>query len=91
MRIPSWIFGVVEQLRLRAGRRALSAWERLGGGSGPGGEDTPSTVYRRPRREMLAAEREVFVRFRDERRIDDEVLRRVMHELDFEEATLERD
>ncbi|GGK79179.1 Na+/H+ antiporter [Planomonospora parontospora subsp. parontospora] len=82
---------VVEQLRLRAERRTLSAWERLGGGTGPGGEDTPGTVYRRLRREMLAAEREVFVRLRDERRIDDEVLRRVMHELDFEEATLERD
>ncbi|MBG0830961.1 Na+/H+ antiporter [Planomonospora sp. ID67723] len=82
---------VVEQLRLRAERRALTAWERLGGGSGPEGEETPGTVYRRLRREMLAAEREVFVRLRDERRIDDEVLRRVMHELDSEEATLARD
>ncbi|GAA3088587.1 Na+/H+ antiporter [Streptosporangium carneum] len=82
---------VVEQLRSRAERRALTAWERLGGGTGPQGEETPSTVYRRLRREMLAAGREVFVRLRDEGRIDDEVLNRVMHELDFEEATLERD
>ncbi|GAA3155622.1 Na+/H+ antiporter [Planomonospora alba] len=82
---------VVEQLRMRAERRALTAWERLGGGTGSGGEETPGTVYRRLRREMLAAEREVLVRFRDERRIDDEVLRRAMIEIDFEEATLGRD
>ncbi|MBP2705714.1 Na+/H+ antiporter [Microbispora sp. RL4-1S] len=81
---------VVEQLRGRAERRALQAWERLGGGTGPEGEETPAAVYRRLRREMLVAEREVFVRLRDERRIDDEVLHRVMQELDFEEATLER-
>ena len=40
---------------------------------------------------MVAAERETFVRFRDERRIDDEVLRRVLRELDLEEAMLSRD
>ncbi|MEW9529865.1 Na+/H+ antiporter [Microbispora sp. NPDC049125] len=81
---------VVEQLRNRAERRAMHAWERLGGGTGPEGEETPARLYRRLRREMLSAEREVFVRLRDERRIDDEVLHRVMQELDFEEATLER-
>ncbi|ETK32525.1 Na+/H+ antiporter [Microbispora sp. ATCC PTA-5024] len=81
---------VVDQLRTRAERRAMHAWERLGGGTGPEGEETPASLYRRLRREMLAAEREVFVRLRDERRIDDEVLHRVMQELDFEEATLER-
>ncbi|MEU8206605.1 Na+/H+ antiporter [Streptosporangium sp. NPDC049046] len=82
---------VVDQLRTRAERRTLTAWERLGGGTGPEGEETPSGVYRRLRREMLMVEREVFVGLRDERRIDDEVLRRVLHEIDFEEATLERD
>ncbi|MEV4297943.1 Na+/H+ antiporter [Microbispora rosea] len=81
---------VVDQLRTRSERRAMHAWERLGGGTGPEGEETPAALYRRLRREMLAAEREVFVRLRDERRIDDEVLHRVMQELDFEEATLER-
>lgn len=40
---------------------------------------------------MLAAERDVFVRFRDEHRIDDEVLRRVLHELDLEELMLRRE
>ncbi|GAA4229607.1 Na+/H+ antiporter [Streptosporangium album] len=82
---------VVEQLRSRSERRGLTAWERLGGGTGIEGEETPSTVYRRLRREMLAAEREVLVRLRDGGRIDDEVLRRILQELDFEEATLERD
>lgn len=81
---------VVAQLRDRAEHRALHAWERLGGGTGPEGEETPASLYRRLRREMLAAEREVFIRLRDERSIDDEVLHRVMLELDFEEATLER-
>ncbi|GGK67633.1 Na+/H+ antiporter [Sphaerisporangium melleum] len=82
---------VVERLRVQAERRAMGAWERLGGGVGPEGEETPSTLYRRLRREMLDAEREVLVRMRDERRIDDEVLRRVTRELDYEEATLARD
>ncbi|GAA2895483.1 Na+/H+ antiporter [Streptosporangium fragile] len=82
---------IVGQLRSKAERRTLTAWERLGGGTGPEGEETPSTVYRRLRREMLAAERDVLVRLRDQRRIDDEVLRRVLQELDFEEAILERD
>ena len=40
---------------------------------------------------MLAAEREVFVRFRDEGRIDDVVLRRVLHELDLEDVMLNRE
>ncbi len=82
---------VVQGLRDRSERVARMAWERLGGGTGPEGEETPATVYRRLRREMLAAERAVFIRLRDQRRIDDEVLRRIMSELDFEEATLERD
>lgn len=82
---------VVERLRQLAEHRQLRAWERLGGGTGPAGEEVPTATYRRLRREMLAAEREVFVRMRDERRIDDAVLTRVMHELDLEEVALDRD
>ncbi|GAA1862074.1 Na+/H+ antiporter [Actinomadura bangladeshensis] len=82
---------VVERLRQLAEHRRLRAWERLGGGTGPAGEEVPTATYRRLRREMLAAERQVFVRLRDERRIDDEVLTRVMHELDLEEVALDRD
>lgn len=81
---------VIEQLREKSWRRSLSAWERLGGGTGAGGAETPSALYRRLRRDMLQAERQVFVRLRDERRLDDEVLREVMAQLDFEEAILER-
>lgn len=81
---------VIDQLREKSWRRSLSAWERLGGGTGPGGAETPSALYRRLRRDMLQAERQVFVRLRDERRLDDEVLREVMAQLDFEEAILER-
>jgi CPA1 family monovalent cation:H+ antiporter len=40
---------------------------------------------------MLEAEREVFVQYRDQRRIDDEVFRRVQHEMDLEEVTLLRE
>ncbi|MFD0689261.1 Na+/H+ antiporter [Actinomadura fibrosa] len=82
---------VVTRLRELAEQRQLRAWERLGGGTGPEGEEVPTTTYRRLRREMLAAERGVFIRLRDERRIDDEVLQRVLHELDLEEVALSRD
>ncbi|MEU6779889.1 Na+/H+ antiporter [Nonomuraea angiospora] len=81
---------VIDQLREKSWRRSLSAWERLGGGTGQGGAETPSALYRRLRRDMLQAERQVFVRLRDERRLDDEVMRDVMAQLDFEEAILER-
>ena len=55
------------------------------------GHETPARVFRRLRREMLEAERAVFVDMRNAGRIDDEVLRRVMNELDLEEAMLARD
>jgi CPA1 family monovalent cation:H+ antiporter len=75
---------------LRAGveSRTNAAWERLGG---PSDDVTPSEAYRRMRREMLNAEREVFLRHRNERRIDDEVFRRIQHELDLEEVMLDRE
>jgi CPA1 family monovalent cation:H+ antiporter len=82
---------IVHRLRGHAEQRQRGAWERLGGGTGPAGEEVPTATYRRLRREMLAAEREVFVRFRDERRIDDEVLQRVLRELDLEEVMISRD
>ncbi|HZD72924.1 MAG TPA: hypothetical protein VE776_03395 [Actinomycetota bacterium] len=44
-------------------------------------------AYRRLRREMLAAEREVLVRLRGDGRLDEEVQRRIQWELDLEEAT----
>jgi monovalent cation/hydrogen antiporter len=82
----------VQRLREKAEIRQLGAWERLGGGTaGPGNSETPSASYRRLRRSMLEAERAVFIQLRDEGRIDDDVLRRVQHELDLEEAMLARE
>src|SRR6266545_693943 len=84
--------GVAEQLRQRAEGRTLAVWERLGSPStGAEGFPTPSAAYRRLRREMLAAEREVLVRLRDNGRLDEEVQRRIQWELDLEEATLLRE
>ncbi len=40
---------------------------------------------------MTTAERAEFIRLRDERQIDDEVLDEVLHHLDLEEAMLSRD
>jgi len=82
---------IVDRLRDRAEVRSLAAWERLGGPPDEHLRETPTAAYRRLRREMLEAERAVFVRLRDEGRIDDEVLRRVQFELDLEEAMMSRD
>jgi monovalent cation/hydrogen antiporter len=82
---------IVQNLRDKAEIRTFGAWERLGGGRGHANSETPTATYRRLRRAMLEAERDVFVQLRDDRRIDDEVLRRVLFELDLEEAMLARD
>jgi CPA1 family monovalent cation:H+ antiporter len=78
------------KLRRLTQMRANSAWERLGRPESETGE-APSNVYRRLRREVLSVSREEFVARRDAGEIDDEVLRRVLHELDLEEAALDRD
>jgi NhaP-type Na+/H+ or K+/H+ antiporter len=77
----------VAKLRQSIEARTNAAWERLGGTD----DETPSAVYRRLRRELLTAEREVFLRYRDARRLDDEVFRRIQRELDLEEVMLERE
>jgi CPA1 family monovalent cation:H+ antiporter len=82
---------IVHRLRERAEVRSLAAWERLGGSPDDSLRETPTAAYRRLRRDMLKAERAVFVRLRDEGRIDDEVLRRVQLELDLEEALMSRE
>ncbi|MET0136206.1 MAG: Na+/H+ antiporter [Kibdelosporangium sp.] len=78
---------VVERLRGIAESRGNAAWERLGRQE----TESPAAAHRRLRRVMLDAEREVFVAARDAREIDDEVLRRVLRELDLEEARLSRE
>jgi CPA1 family monovalent cation:H+ antiporter len=71
-------------------RRRNEAWEeRLGRGEEELGAG-PAAAFRRMRLAMLAAERETFIAERDANRIDDEVLRSLMHDLDLQEATLNR-
>ena len=78
---------MVERLRDKAEIRGLFAWERLGSQD----RELPSHAYRRLRREMLAVERAVFLRARDEGRIEEEVLTDIMREIDTEELLLSRD
>jgi CPA1 family monovalent cation:H+ antiporter len=84
---PSTPAHVVDRLRTIAEHRGNAAWERLGRQDA----ESPAAAFRRLRRTMLAAEREVFVAARDAGTIDDEVLVRVLHELDLEEAALSRE
>jgi Na+/H+ antiporter len=71
-------------------RRRDEAWDdRLGRRDEEMGP-APAAVFRRLRLDMLAAERETFIAERDADRIDDEVLRRLMRDLDLQEATLNR-
>lgn len=53
--------------------------------------ETADDTYRRLSREMISAEREVFVRLRDHRHIDDEMLRTLLRRLDLEEAAAYRE
>jgi CPA1 family monovalent cation:H+ antiporter len=80
---------ITDQLRGWAEQRSNGAWERLGRPADEIGE-APSVVFTRVRRAMLSAERDTFVRFRDQGRIDEGVLREMLRELDYEEAMLDR-
>jgi monovalent cation/hydrogen antiporter len=82
---------VVTRLRARTSGRVVTARERAENADNDGDEEPPTVLYRRLRREMLAAEREAFAQLRDEGQLDDEVMRRVHRELDLEEAMLARD
>lgn len=84
--------GVPERLRDGAEHRRLAAWERLGRGRDAAGRiEPPSAAYRRLRRAMLTAERQEFVRMRDQGRLDEDVLRRIQRDLDLEESALLRE
>jgi monovalent cation/hydrogen antiporter len=83
---------VVARLREKAELRQLGAWERLGSReAGEGNTEPPTVTFRRLRRAMIEAEREVFIEMRDRGQIDEEVLSRVQRELDLEQSILERD
>ncbi|MFB7181198.1 Na+/H+ antiporter [Streptomyces sp. NPDC056257] len=81
---------LAERLRTVLERRRNAVWERLGEVNPLTGESADD-IYRRLAREMIAAEREVFVTLRDRRRIDDEMLRVLLRRLDLEEAAAYRE
>ncbi|MFD7444240.1 Na+/H+ antiporter [Streptomyces sp. NPDC059909] len=81
---------LADRLRTVMQRRRNAVWERLGTGNPLTGESADDT-YRRLSREVIEAEREVFVRLRDERRIDDEMMRTLQRRLDLEEAAAYRE
>ncbi|MCL3998075.1 Na+/H+ antiporter [Streptomyces lavenduligriseus] len=81
---------LVDRLHTVLERRRNAVWERLGQVNPVTGESVDDT-YRRLSREMISAEREVFVRLRDHRYIDDEMLRALLRRLDLEEAAAFRE
>jgi CPA1 family monovalent cation:H+ antiporter len=81
---------LADRLRTVLERRRNAVWERLGQANPVTGESVDDT-YRRLSREMIGAEREVFVRLRDGRHIDDEMLRTLLRRLDLEEAAAYRE
>ncbi|MCX5331428.1 MULTISPECIES: Na+/H+ antiporter [unclassified Streptomyces] len=81
---------LADRLRTVLERRRNAVWERLGSVNPVTGETVDDT-YRRLSREMIGAEREVFVKLRDGRYIDDEMLRTLLRRLDLEEAAAYRE
>ncbi|MFC9284410.1 Na+/H+ antiporter [Streptomyces collinus] len=81
---------LADRLRNVLERRRNAVWERLGQLNPVTGESVDDT-YRRLSREMISSEREVFVRLRDHRYIDDEMLRALLRRLDLEEAAAYRE
>jgi CPA1 family monovalent cation:H+ antiporter len=81
---------LADRLRQVLERRQNAVWERLGQVNPLTGETVDDT-YRRLSREMISAEREVFVKLRDHRYIDDEMLQTLLRRLDLEEAAAYRE
>lgn len=81
---------LADRLRSVLERRRNAVWERLGAVNPVTGE-TADDTYRRLSREMISAEREMFVKLRDHRYIDDEMLRTLLRRLDLEEAAAYRE
>ncbi|UNO39999.1 Na+/H+ antiporter [Streptomyces sp. MST-110588] len=80
---------LADRLRTVMERRRNAVWERLGAVNEEG--ESADETYRRLAREMIDAERRVFVELRDARRIDDEMLRVLLRRLDLEEAAAYRE
>ncbi|MGW3306426.1 Na+/H+ antiporter [Streptomyces sp. NPDC001073] len=81
---------LADRLREVLERRRNAVWERLGATNPVTGETVDDT-YRRLSRELISAERSMFVRLRDGRYIDDEMLRTLLRRLDLEEAAAYRE
>ncbi|MEW2622574.1 Na+/H+ antiporter [Streptomyces sp. NPDC048106] len=81
---------LADRLRGVLEHRRNAVWERLGQVNPVTGESVDDT-YRRLSRAMISAERDVFVRLRDRRYIDDEMLRALLRHLDLEEAAAHRE
>ncbi|MFD7233534.1 Na+/H+ antiporter [Streptomyces sp. NPDC059881] len=81
---------LADRLRAVLERRRNSPWERLGAVNPVTGESADD-IYRRLSRDVIQTEREVFVRLRDARRIDDEMMRTLLRRLDLEEAAAYRE
>ncbi|MGX1545881.1 Na+/H+ antiporter [Streptomyces adustus] len=81
---------LADRLRMVLERRRNAVWERLGQVNPITGETVDDT-YRRLSRKMIGTEREVFVKLRDGRYIDDEMLRTLLRRLDLEEAAAYRE
>ncbi|MGQ4512272.1 Na+/H+ antiporter [Streptomyces sp. DW26H14] len=81
---------LADRLRTVLERRRNSVWERLGGVNEATGESADAT-YSRLSREVIETERSVFVRLRDQRGIDDEMMRTLLRRLDLEEAAAYRE
>lgn len=81
---------LAERLRSVLERRRNAVWERFGGVDATTGR-TADEEYRRVAREVIQAERAVFVEMRDGRRIDDEMMRTLLRRLDLEEAIAYRE
>jgi monovalent cation/hydrogen antiporter len=80
--------GIVDRLKDRSVARSHAAWERLGRPLAD--QDTPSNTYARLRMEMLAAEREVVIRARDDGTAPNDVLSAALAAIDVEESLLDR-
>ncbi|WP_329455719.1 Na+/H+ antiporter [Streptomyces sp. NBC_01497] len=81
---------LADRLRTVLERRRNSVWERLGGVNEATGESADAT-YTRLSRTVIEIERSVFVELRDQRSIDDEMMRTLLRRLDLEEAAAYRE
>jgi Na+/H+ antiporter len=77
---------VITQLRERSRLRSNATWERLGNPE----LETPTELYARLRKAMLAVEREKVLELRATGRIPDEVVRSVLEQLDTEESMIQQ-